>query len=111
MSSALAKVRFLSDGKIMYGEYSGTADVYVSHLKHTLEEAYEEWKKLTWLNCSCGKDEPVIIANDYGGGTYWAGRACRHCRSIETNLSYEDIYENNQDHPICHGLPDWWHHD
>lgn len=92
MSHDAGTVKF-PDGTTMHYEYDGTADVALSHLYDTYEEMRANWRKGTWLRCTCGKDEEVTIATDYGGGDEWDGRACRHCRAITQGLSpsYNDF--------------------
>lgn len=99
MSHASGAVKF-PDGKIMHFEYNGTSDICISHLYETHEEMWAHWRKGTWLECSCGNDEPVEIGNNYGGGMYWNGRACRYCLAITDSLEPPDGWSD--------GFPEWW---
>lgn len=83
MSHASGVVRF-RDGKFMFYEYNGTADVVISHLHDTMQGVLDGWRKSPWLDCKCDKGmEPVEIYSSYGGGFYWDGMACRTCRAID----------------------------
>ncbi len=102
MSSASGRVLF-SDGLVLHYEYGGTSDYCVSNLKDTNKEVWDSLHKHAHLTCDCGKDEDVVLANDYGGGAYWHGKACRHCRSITKGAFLEDISNSND------GIPSWFY--
>jgi len=102
MSHAEGKVRF-GDGDIMYFEYDGTSDVAQPTLYKTHDELWEKWRNEDWNECKCGKDEPVEIAETYGGGTHWNGRACRKCMAITSPLSWDAFWDDSED-----DLPDWY---
>jgi len=100
MSHANGQVRF-SDGVVKHFEYNGTTDVCISVLYDLYEEMDKHWREGLWGECTCGKDEPVEIATDYGGGFFWEGRACRYCDVI--TLELQPDWTNWTD-----GKPDWW---
>ena len=103
MSHSYGAVQFDSDDKVMFYEYDGTSDVTISHLYDTRKEMEDNWRKGEWLDCKCGRDEPVEIYSNYGGGFYWDGRACRHCLAITENLKPDwDDGSSSSD-----GTPDW----
>lgn len=85
MSHASGYIRFKKDGKIGHYEYSGTADVVISHWYETPEERNDDWRKGEWMTCVCGGKEPVDIYSDYGGGFCLIGEACRKCKSISAD--------------------------
>jgi len=90
MSNATGAVKF-ADGTIRYFEYAGTSDVCISHLYETTEDVSENWRNHEWLNCDCGKGEPVSIYTQYGGGFYINGEACKHCNSLTTDTDFNII--------------------
>ena len=104
MSHAYGQVRFLSDDHVLHFEYNGTADVCRPTLYDSPQEVWAHWRDDSWNECSCGEDEPVEVANDYGNGTYWLGRACRRCRAIIPPLAFDDIEPAGYQH----SLPTWW---
>lgn len=109
MSHANGQVRF-PDGLVLHFEYNGTVDVCISNLRNTNVEVWEHWRQQEWLECKCGRDEQVDIANDYGGGS-WSpnGRACRHCRAITFDPVPAFMYDNqNGEIEEFDGLPEWW---
>ena len=73
MSHATGALKF-KDGTIRYYEYDGTSDVVLSHHYKTIEEVSDNWREGEWLDCNCGKEEPVSIYTTYGGGFYLEGR-------------------------------------
>lgn len=108
MSRANAQVKF-PDGTVRYGIYNGTVDVYWKYLFDTAEKAWEAWHeyyqgsgvepdlpspKLT------GGIEDVEIADDYGGGDTYKGRATKQqiCSDTDTDNMIN----------VHHGLPNWW---
>jgi hypothetical protein len=101
MSHAYGRVRF-DDGTVLHFEYDGTSDVCISTLRTSRKEVWDHWRDQGWNRCTCGRDQPVEIAEDYGGGQWWAGRACRHCMAITDGL------REPEDEPTHTGLPDWW---
>ena len=123
MSRANAQVRF-PDGTIKYGIYNGTVDVYWEYLFDTSEEAWAAWEKYyypsgrgiltdnkplddAWLEEKT-KDsfwqKPIFdveIADDYGGGDCYVGRA-----TYDRIWSATDVDRMNRKGDG--GLPDWW---
>jgi hypothetical protein len=106
MSHATGALKF-KDGTIRYYEYDGTADVVLSHHYATTEEVSENWRKGEWLNCNCGKEEPVSIFTQYGGGYYIDGKACKNCNSVTSNESDFDIIERNEQEDWVKTLLGW----
>lgn len=107
MSHANGQCRF-DDGLILHFEYNGTGDWCLRRLG-SIEEIRDGWR--TEANevaeCICGHDEPVTLANDYGGGAHFRGRACRHCRAI----TFDPLAPWNDDQTFeepDNGLPDWF---
>ena len=82
MSDAYGVVKF-PDGLLKYYRYDGTSDICNPSLYDNINDI---WKCHEWTVCNCGKDEPVEIYSDYGGGFSWPGRACRNCRCITDKL-------------------------
>lgn len=123
MSRANAQVKF-PDGTIKYGIYNGTVDVYWDYLFDTSEEAWASWEKYyypngrgilsgekplndKWLDDKT-KDSAwqkqmfdVEIADDYGGGDCYIGRATHDRIWSVTNVDYMNRIGDG-------GLPDWW---
>lgn len=95
MSHATGALKF-NDGTIRYYEYNGTSDVVISHHYATKEEVSENWRKGKWVDCNCGKEEPVSIFTQYGHGFYIDGKACKHCNSVRSNECDFDIIERNE---------------
>lgn len=92
MSHSLGAIKF-KDGTIRYYEYNGTSDVVISHHYKTREEVDDNWRNHTWLECTCKKEEPVMIYTSYGFGFYIEGKACKECNSVESNDSDFDLIE------------------
>lgn len=97
MSHSSGAVKF-NDGEIWFYEYNGTTDVVISNLRKTLQEVRDNWRESEWLECTCGKAEPVEIYSDYGGGFCFNGKACRKCRSVDGGECYPYTFD---------GIPDW----
>ena len=104
MSHAMGAVRFLSDGTVMFYEYSGTLDVTISHLYATCKEVTDNWRKGEWLQCTCGQSEPTEIYTSYGYGYSWMGKACRSCRAITDGLEPGEEVFTGKD---LDDSPDW----
>lgn len=83
MSSGLATF-FHPDGAIAgYGIYFGTADVLLSFVTGTPEEAWAPESRALPADCTCGEPpEPVVILSEYGGQWWWQGEWCPRCRRI-----------------------------
>ena len=113
MSTCGGQVRF-ADGTVMYGEYHGTSDLMADALWPTYDEFVAHWKRQPWRKCTCGNDEPVRIASEYGGSFHWDGRACKTCMVItDGHDPYGDAHiglsmEKPIDTKQVHGVPDWW---
>jgi hypothetical protein len=100
MTHAIGAVRF-GNGIIRWFDYNGTTDVCEPYLVERPDEV--RFREMPWRRCICGRDEPVEIANDYGGGTWWWGRACDSCRAITAGLSWDaEIFSVHDE------LPAWW---
>ena len=102
MSHASGKVRF-ADGHVMHFEYNGTADIVEPSLYKTFDLLHHHWRNNDWRECTCGEDEAVEIAETYGNGAHWSGRACRYCKAITSDLNREDTWDIEED-----GLPEWY---
>jgi hypothetical protein len=95
MSNALGAVRF-QNGKVMFYEYGGTADVCSPTLRETPELVSQFWRQRgpgkSWDDIkACTHAEDVTIWSGYGGGFYWPGKACQTCALITDNHNpYED---------------------
>ena len=103
MSSAYGVIRFKSDGKLLYYLYNGTSDICNPSL---CDDINDVWCSHDWTECDCRQDEPVEIYSDYGGGFYWNGRACRHCKAITEKL---EPWSDDEDEivSITDGQPEW----
>ena len=112
MSRANAQVKF-PDGTIRYGIYNGTTDHYWEYLFESSEEAWKEWDKyyknmgtykptIPYWDAVEGTYYDVEIADDYGGGDCYIGRA-----SIYAIYSPLNVDHLNRKNPKG-GLPDWW---
>lgn len=108
MSRANAQVKF-PDGTIKYGIYNGTVDVYWAPLFNSSEEAWDAWteyyKKETlderrWLDPHDDSYYDVEIADSYGNGSTYNGRASKSQIVGATNIDFM-----NQK---LSGLPEWW---
>jgi hypothetical protein len=102
MSHALGAVRF-GNGTIRWFDYNGTVDMCVPHLVARPEEV--RFREMPGSRCICGRDEPVEIANDYGDGRWWQGRACDPCRTITAGVAWD---EENAQATARDGHPLWW---
>jgi hypothetical protein len=105
MSHANGQVKF-NDGLVLHYEYNGTCDVVCPALWRTNKEVWAHWRDQPDRDCTCGHDEPVEIATDYGSGCYWTGRACRRCMVITDGFGTgfdETIYDREKT-----GITDWW---
>ena len=109
MSRANAQVRF-PDGTIKYGIYNGTVDVYWEPLFDSAEEAWEAWREYynseplnvnKWLNIYDDGYYDVEIADDYGRGDCYIGRASKSQIVSAVNVEYMNRKGKG-------GLPDWW---
>jgi len=105
MSHANGQVRF-QDGLILHYEYDGTCDIVIPSLWKTHKEVWEHWRNQPDRRCDCGNDEAAEIGCDYAYGSYWPGKACRHCMCVTDGLRIyldEPPYEKAID-----VLPAWW---
>ena len=96
MSHSIGAVKF-KDGEVKFYEYNGTVDVPISHIYDTVDEVNENWRNHEWVNCTCGKEEPVSIFSDYGGGFYFDGLACKNCKSVCTPGDFNIIEREHTD--------------
>lgn len=87
MSNSFAKVRF-QDGTIKYAYYNTTSDILGEKLFNDTDSVQN-----THETISCNhQEEPIEIAQHYGKGMTWSGRACRKCGYITFNyLNYRGI--------------------
>ena len=77
MAGWLTEVRF-DDGLIAYGCWQTSTDSMWAGLM----AAKPDWPTPRfWNDCSCGKDEAVVLFCLIHPGT-WEGRACRHCMAL-----------------------------
>lgn len=108
MSRANAQVRF-PDGTIKFGIYNGTIDHYWEPLFDSPEKAWDAWQEYynskpmdysKWLNAFDDSYYDVDLADDYGGGDAYFGKASKSqiVGAVDT-----DKLRHNKD-----GLPDWW---
>jgi hypothetical protein len=100
MSHSSGQVKF-EDGTIMHFEYDGTNDFVINKLFNTFEEMWNNWRTYDYQKCSCGTDEQVEIATNYGDGFSWDGKACKTCKAFTKGIKpkYQDKY---------YELPNWW---
>ena len=113
MSSASLKVRF-EDGTILHGEYHGTVDLAVPTLWENFEDMSKHFKRQPERKCTCGNDEPVVIATCYAGFS-WDARACKKCLVITDGTDPHgdgdlDAWGAGEliDRNMKDGLPEWW---
>lgn len=97
MSRASATITFL-DGHQLFTLYDGTSDILWSHLVDTSEEAWGDLRdryyramrgtgpQLPPAECTCGRDEPATVNEDYGCGDEWISWACRYCKVMTGRL-------------------------
>lgn len=110
MSRATAEVKF-PDGTIKYGIYNGTVDIFFRPLFNSVDEAWEAWREFytgecddsKWLNNYDDTYYDVEIADSYGGGTTYIGRASKTQIVSAINIDYMN--------KIKSGLPEWWDKD
>lgn len=80
MSNAIGTIRF-TDGKELFGVYTGSCDVMLEPLFPSAKEAWDtfwEGRFPSQIDCQC-VPEPCLVHSGYGGGFWWVGRACRSC--------------------------------
>lgn len=108
MSRASVQVKF-PDGTIKYGIYNGTADVFWKPLFDNSEEAWKAWEEYynskpmndsKWINVYDDSYYDVEIANDYGSGTCYIGRASKSRIVSATDTDYMNRIDDK--------LPGWW---
>jgi len=99
MSSGLATF-FQPDGTVAgYGIYYGTADMLLSFVTATPEEACAPESRALPDDCTCGQPpEPVVILSEYGGEWWWRGEWCPRCRCITGPCAPYDCQ-------VCHDSP------
>lgn len=112
MSRANAQVKF-PDGTIKYGIYNGTVDAYWSPLFNSSEEAWRAWDEYykndalddrKWRDPYDDSFYDVEIADDYGGGDCYIGRASKSQIVGATNVDFMNRIKRNG----TGGIPDWW---
>ena len=126
MGTSEARIRF-NDGTIYYGGYQNTTDVITGDLFcKTSEEfwdAHDNNHHSSDSVCKC-EIEPVVIADNYGGGKYWNGKACKLCGALyegfdpypDSNISEHGDYRKQvkeaeeliKNQALQDGCPDWW---
>jgi hypothetical protein len=94
-------VRF-PDGEVRHGIYSGTTDSVYPPLYATDDEAWDAYKSgelstRTRADTSRhGEGEPVVVATNYGGGSWWQATATRE--SVTSMLGWDERYEAGGEH-------------
>lgn len=118
MSHAIGAVRF-SDGKIMFYEFNGTADIAEENLYATAKQLSNHWRNHGKRECKCEKSEAVRIMDTYGSGKHWNGAACRKCKVITDGFfpygitrelwesTGREIEEEEQKLDLKSGQPEW----
>ena len=102
MGKAIGQVKF-SDA-IKFFIYNSTEDICKPKLYDTFYEMLDNWDRLNGKLPICNhQEEPVEIYQNYGGGFYWRGTACRKCNIIlkgiePLELPIDDRYDT---------VPDW----
>lgn len=115
MSHAYGQVLF-QDGTLMHFEYNGTSDYCMAPLRATAQEVSDNWRSDEGPEiCDC-PGEPCLIANDYGGGCWWEGYACReHLQICWERGAFDhwadDLREAGLEIGQGDGLPVWWEGD
>ena len=111
MSRASGQCRF-ADGIVMHYIYEGTGDTTIPGLFTTSKAAWDAWngdeKSLDDMMAYCDcEGEPVELADDYGNGDHWSGKACRTHTRI-TKGRWNAPLDYLDDDELHDGLPDWW---
>ncbi len=101
MSRASGAVRF-GDGTILFFLYNGTCDQVWPELFDTSRQSWDSYGENIGKVCTCGGAEPVRLTQTYGGGSHWAGTACKTCRVVVTGKSPFDDDPEEAD-----GYPEW----
>ena len=107
MSHANGQVRF-SDGLVLHVEYNGTSGFFLTRLFTSKRKMREHWRAEDDSNeakCTCGRDEQVVLATDYGLGIQYDGRACRYCMAITDDPGAP--WKDEMVDPL-YELPEWW---
>lgn len=118
MSRASAQVKF-PDGTIRHGIYNGTVDVYWPYLFATSEDAWAAWDEYynskpmsdkKWADAVRyeqvgGPFYDVEIADSYGGGDGYYGKATKNVIVSQTRVDYMTQIRRGGK---VGGLPDWW---
>ena len=108
MSRANAQVKF-PDGTIKFGIYNGTVDYYWEPLFDSPDKAWAAWEEYyatsplddsKWINPYDDTYYDVDLADDYGGGSTYFGKASK---SQIVGATDTDKLRHNTD-----GLPEWW---
>lgn len=108
MSRANAQVKF-PDGTIKHGIYNGTIDHFWFPLFDTSEQAWDAWHEYyeskpmdddKWQHPYDDSYYTVEIADDYGGGAIYIGRASKS--QIVSDVDTDKMVK------IGDGLPKWW---
>jgi hypothetical protein len=102
VSSASALIRF-PDGTIRHGIYHGTVDLMYEAIYPTLDDAWDNRKRLAVVECGCEPEDvdEVEIWSYYGFGTGWKAKTCQH--KIHDQFTYWGIedWEGNTIEPPC----------
>lgn len=118
MSRASAQVKF-PDGTIRYGIYNGTVDVYWPYLFDSSEKAWaawdeyynsspmsdRKWDAATMIERVEGPFYDVEIADDYGGGDSYYGRATKN---LIVSATMADHMTRIKRGDTVGGLSEWW---
>lgn len=113
MSSATAAIRF-EDGVVLFGVYSGTADVMQDRFFPTVDEAWTAHRTpaIDRGDMPTEPNEQVQVYSDYGGGFSWAGRATRAGVLVEGHMPYgAESWGGEVILPVLEtvdGTPDWY---
>lgn len=108
MSRAPYMVRFDADGHTLFGEYDGTCNRILPALHRTWMAVSENWRKDAPVSpCSCGGDEPAVLAEGYAEGSHGPVRACRTCLVVTDTADAEREATGEDGALWKDGLPPW----
>jgi hypothetical protein len=96
MAQASGRVLF-SDGLVMWCQYQGTMDVFMGKLYDTQQEMEDHWRESDYRHCQCGREEEIEAWTNYGDGSYYKGKACRFCKSLDVNTELGSSQEIERD--------------
>jgi hypothetical protein len=88
MSHAQGEV--IKAGRVVaYYEYEGCADFCFTKLYKSVEDLNANWRTNQFSQCTCGQAETVLVYSSYGGGGWWAGKACLKCMALVEGVCHE----------------------